>query len=581
VLRAASAATLDATEERLAFWGALRLHLYALSLYSQMRPDVVLTTHEINLVYRKRRVWVLNPLERIALMSSMLSDAQGYAPGWFWLAGDDMAALRSRLACFIVANTEGKESAARIISEDDEPPPFDVVEAAITDSVTFRSILGLLKRVGTPDHLVLFERPNELRKIDRHAFSEANFAIVCRADKDIPASVVTTYAADYVDDAEKMLRRQVRAMDEAARTELIDAATDKRSRLVVVRALCQADALDAVSAERMLDDPDKSVRQIAVRALIRSGRSFTMLELDSMFPSKSQASGLLSARMDWVDKDALFGEGLHWRTYEEIRPLLDFFDGSGRQAHKAMLTDHFAKYAGEVERQIETDFEALLQESESKTKAQGYSRIAIWTTSDDSLIESMRRSFISSSLDAAVTHSHPNAVAWAQKYADAKCHEDLRSRALIALARLDRIYDLEFFRDDIKNLSTDAVRVLLPIFLKSHDVDSRLIEAAALNKAHDVREVVIRVLCDQWSDASAPVFEALLNSADEKVRTLAAVVMWDCLQHDPLESILDRYIEQPSYFYDAAALLDMAVYAGPPYGERLKQRAIAGTLRKP
>lgn len=581
VLRAASAPTIDVAEVRLAFWGALRLHLYALSLYSQRRPDVVLTTHEINLVYRKRREWVVNPLERDAIVNAMLSDIHGYSPGWFWLSGDDSAAMRSRLVYFLVADTTGKERAARIISEDDELPPFDVVEAAITDGATFRSILRLLKRIGTPDHLVLFEQPNELRKVDRHAFSEANFAIICRDGKDIPANVVRMYAAEDVSDAAQMLEQKVRAMDNAARTELIDAATDKSSRLVVVRALYQADALDPQRAERMLDDPDKSVREIAIRALIRSGRSFTMLELESIFPSKSEASGLFGALMDWVDKDKLFGEGLHWRTYEEVRPLLDFFDGSGRQAHKAMLANHFAKYAGEVERQIESDFEALLQESESKSKAQGYSRIAIWAKSDDSLIESMRRDFISSSLDAAVTNSHPNAVAWVQKYADAKYHDELRSRALMALARLDHLPDLEFFRDDIKNLSTGAVRVLLPIFLRSHDVDFRMIEAAVSNKANDVREIVIRALSDQWHDANTPMFEALLDSADEKVRTLGAIVMWNCLQHDALESILDRYIEQPSYFYDVAVLLDMAVYAAPPYGERLKQRAIAGALLSP
>ncbi|WP_140637417.1 DUF4062 domain-containing protein [Methylibium rhizosphaerae] len=580
VLCAAGAPILDETQERLDFWGALRLHLYALGLYSKRRPYVLLTTHEINLVYRKKRDWAVTPAERIALVNAMLSDAHGYAPGWFWLTDNDTDALRSRLTYFLVADGVGKETAARIVGDGDELPPFDIVEFAIRDSATFRSILRLLKRIGTAEHLVLFEQPNELRKTDAHAFSSAHFAILLREGKALPADLVLMHAVDYVDDAARMLEQQVRVMDDEARTALLGAATSKRARQVVIRALTEADALDPGRAERLLDDPDKAVRELAVQALCKSGRSFTMLELDNMFPA-SKAAGLMSSIMDWVDKDKLFGEGLRWRAYEELRPLLDYFDGAGRQAHGAMLADHFDKYVPEVERQIDTDFEALLQESEAKTKAQGYSRIAIWAKSDNSLIESMRRDFIGSSLAAATSHGYAKALVWAQKYAAAKYHEDLRSRALVALVQLDSVPDLEFFRDDIKNLSADAIGVLLPIFLKTHQVDIRMIEAAASNKALDVREIVIRAINEQWRDASAPLFESLLASADEKVRTLAAIVMWSCVEREALEVVLDRYIEQPSYYYDVAALLDMAVYAVPPYAERLKQRAIAGMLHKP
>jgi hypothetical protein len=580
VLRAAEAPLLDETQERLDFWGALRLHLYALGLYSKRRPDVILTTHEINLVYRKRRDWAVTAAERIALVNAMLSDAHGYAPGWFWLADNDTDALRSRLSYFLVADGAGKEGAARIVSDGDELPPFDVVEFAISDGATFRSILRLLRRIGTAEHLVLFEQPNEFRKTDAHAFSSVHFAILSKEDKELPADLVLKYAVDYVDDAARMLEQQVRVMDDEARTALLGAATGKRARQVVVRALTEAGALDPGQAERLLDDPDRVVRELAVQALSRSGRSFTMLEIDNIFPA-SKAAGLMSSLMDWVDKDKLFGAGLRWRTYEELRPLLDFFDGAGREAHRVMLADYFDKYAAEVERQIDTDFEALLQESEAKTKAQGYSRIAIWAKSDNSLIESMRRDFIGSSLEAAMSHGYAKALIWAQKYADAKYHEDLRSRALMALVQLDSVPDLDFFRDDIKSLSADAIGVLLPIFLKSQQVDMRMIEAAASNKALAVREIVIRALGEQWREASVPLYESLLASADEKVRTLAAIVMWSCIEREALEAVLDRYIEQPSYYYDVAALLDMAVYAVPPYAERLKQRAIAGTLHTP
>jgi Domain of unknown function (DUF4062) len=321
VIGAAQAFAAEAMTEELDSWSRLRLLLYSMALYAESRGYVSLGIHEVNRVFIKRKEWEATQGEHELLVRTMLRDTDHYTPGWFWLFqhGVDMARSRLWLMCL---DDEAKKGAAAILAHDETLPSGkekELVDLALADPVVGPVICELVGRVGTLEDLPLV-RGAGLRSTlsNKQPFLVAEFAILSRAGAPLDLSTLVAFASQRVPAAITSLTERAKSLD--AQSILgVFAGVSSEGREPLASSLRSARVLSPEIAQALLQDPNKKVREVAVWALIDSGRAFERAELNELFKrEEGEARGVLMSYMNWVDIAAMVKASFEKRTRQEL-----------------------------------------------------------------------------------------------------------------------------------------------------------------------------------------------------------------------------------------------------------------------
>lgn len=571
VLTAAREGAANEANDKLDFWGRLRLLVYSTAKFALSREHISIGTHEANLVFRRRKEWALTNAEQIALIKAMLSDAYHYTPGWYWLAETDLATVRKRLWFFCQVSADCKKGAAAILANDLElPSDLGIVRNALLDQATAPSICQLLERLGTREILpAIAEAKAAANGVGELLFTTADFAIRLRCEPELQIESIVEYAGQGVEAAFPVLRERIKLLDAPALTALLASASEGQRREALVHAMLDTEQISIELAELFIKDLNKQVRKAGTLALIAAGRPFTRADLNVLFPEEKSKSIL--GNLDRIDIDALVKEGLRLLPLEDLKNLVGFFELDGASALEVLAELDWLGIQEEIARQLDSEFQYLLEESEERgLQRHGISLLGIWSKDGNGLVEYLRSKFVGAALIGVHRNGHPRAAEWAKKFCDQKYPIKVRAVAFDILLQLGLPLDYAQLLLEFTNLPSELAIRLLPAIFKNTQVDAKVIEAIATHSSPSVRDALRESLIDTWCDGYASVLEPLLLSDDDKTRKLTALVLSDRLGKAELENILDRYIELPTYFYDVATICDGAIYAIPPFREKLR-----------
>ena len=565
VLSVAHAAELGTSSKQLDFWGRLRLWLHATALFGESRPHLAIGVHEANLVYRVRS-WALSAAERWALVDSMLSESSHYIPGWVWLSERGLDATRSRLWDFCLAGGESRKGAAALLAVDDKIIGTSAqVRSLLADEVVSPHLCRLLERCGTMEHLSLLEEvgasADEVRK---RVFAKAEFEITRRCGPEITLEVAYGYVNAGVKDALSVLVPKLLAANAEVSPSALSLISNERFRAAAAEEILSAKRMSISSASDLLKDPGQTVRAVAVKALVGFGWTFSRTQIADLFPENSRG-GLLSRFMSGVDVDELAVAGKRNLTVDQLQPMVEFFSTDGRSAFHVLAFDHWDHYANEVAKQLDEEFEPLLQRAEQKALSDGYSAIAVWSQGETDLIEFVRGSFLRSALEAVARHGHPKATTWVQRYSAPEHPVAVRVGALRLQLSLGATPDYSAVLLNLGDFPAELVEQLIPELLTSLDPDPKVVEAIAKVANVAGREVLRRSLAGSVNEPWHEVLSECLNSGTDKARQVAALVLCDIKSEAELLTILDSYVSQATYFYDVVAIFDWHVFGLEPY----------------
>ena len=128
--------------------------------------------------------------------------------------------------------------------------------------------------------------------------------------------------------------------------------------------------------------------------------------------------------------------------------------------------------------------------------------------------------------------------------------------AVFAIGKFGGTTDIELLIDAVENLPSvnrqkalDAVRGLMR-------ASADTIEATLQSDSTFGLEAALLILSDATVRQELERLKALLQSDDEKVRTIAADRMMSTLDRAELTTVLNGYLDNASYYYDVVHRLD-------------------------
>jgi hypothetical protein len=543
------------------FWSRLRLVVYSSAMYSGESHDRFLEVHEIQLSYRARTEWMLTNREQYFLFDSALSN-KNYSPGWWWVAKETLEAIRTHLWLLCASGSSTSVVAAELLSSDTALPyQLDILERAMQDIPTAQHLSPLLGRLGTKEHLAILAKAKEAAGSYREQpFIIAEFDILSRNGETMSLQELSSYARCGVINAKLILRARI------AETEILDIATlaanfPEADREPFLQACMEEGKLKSDLAEVLLGASNNRVREIGVRALISSGRPFSRAELLALFPEDPETKNTLSGLFNRIDTERMVKEGFNLLPYETLLELVEFFGPDGRLAFSVLCELHWPHYVGQVELQLDSEFEMLKDEDDKRSLlSSGFALTPMWSTNGTSLIEYIRSEFVEVALLAALRNRHARATEWGFKYLDSGHLPRTRAAALKVLLGLNIKFDPTRLLENVSGLPTEAAISLIQMMGSFNSLPGAIVNLAAHESAPGrsaLRDALIRL----WDSAWRPHLVELLNSKSDAARLIAAAVLSKVLPRNDLESILREYIEQPSYYYDVVTTWDRELYA--------------------
>jgi hypothetical protein len=576
------AATPSQAADRLDFWSRLRLLLFSLSAYAEFQEHAVLHAHDANLVFRRRKSWVLGELEELTLIRSMLRDSNRYTPGWYWLAHRDPDRARERLWFFCRFDPYSKKRAAAFLAHDVTlPGDLELVRETLRDPETAPSISELVGRLGDSSWLPLLAEARQTAGTTGAAvghLATAEFDIRAREHEGMPFEDLEAFAAVGVSAAITGLSERLADMDDAQIAALLS-RLHGRPRREMVRHLSDTRRLTKEMAQSLVSDSDARVRESAVRALMAHGREFDRTELTSLFPSESPSTGAgllsLASILDRIDVSELVRLDFRRRTFEQLIPRTDFFELDSRAAVEALVQMHWADYQAQLAEHLDSAFDDLREAADARNvEAMGVTLSSIWSRNGSGdLVEYIRGQFLEAALQGVRQFGHDRAREWANKYADARYPEKVRELAFGILFDLGEAFDYPAMLREFSTIPPNAATRLLPQILAQVPLDAYSFDLLTSHPSDIVHHAIKRQLASSWDGSYSTILEGFMTSSTARVRLLAAKILLCALDEPDLEQLLDRYIALSTYYYDVLVVFDEALYGATPF---VAMRAGAG-----
>ena len=352
-------------------------------------------------------------------------------------------------------------------------------------------------------------------------------------------------------------------------------------RLRALKVLLGRDSLNEEMAERLSGDTNASVRNEAVMALLKLGRSFTEEEIKKILIAEGDSDSkgkefFTRYQLERLKKDS---EGELTRKVESSLMLDD------EAAYFARVERYFAKYAKELRRDIDDTFKAYFEER----------------------IQRMENLF--STLPAGSKDFTQKLKEFKDRYKDIEdfYRKQLTRQGLDILCRAGKREDLQRIRDNIQGgyarVSKTDVRYLgkygertdIPLLLNVKtgyydDFQGEVAEAVIkISRGHSVSElfalemppVILKKtieLCaeSRFSKISNDTLLKLLNHESPDVRKAASIKVVLTFSTKRIKAILHQYISSDKYrYYNVIHWLDLG--ASMSRDEALKvARAAAG-----
>lgn len=563
-----------------------RLALWVQTQLSIRFAEDFLDVHRVNRLYLQRHDIEFSYPERSLLFVTMISDQNRVVPGWYWFSKASESVTVDNLLSYSIGNDRFFQSdslqlaALRTLreirvslSQTQVGQLFEII-----DEATVPVAIAALDLVGGWASLDLVARLEELEDHqDSLVVAQATRVkrqILARLDGDRLLDGLVEADFGVGEDVVKLLEPIAQGLSGEL---LVKALSARESRLTefAIETLTARNELSGDKLESFLSHGSRSVRQAALKALIRQGRSPRPDEVRTLLEGEQKSPRLFLGLIGSVavkPEEVLAELYATWDS-DKLMTVIRFYSSDGSIAFGAMAMGYFSQVANFVRVQMSAGFSGLREQDRDEWKAQYGAHAATLEEGWKRVEGFMEAQFFAAGLAALVVHGVEADVEYARNFLR-------RSGAVPDEGRVSAIALIQKFGH------AADVSLLLSLVHDSYGRTKRDAAAAAVRLTDDLEETLNTILADQNVDVAragilaaiergaGPVAELLtphLRHQTDAIRELAIAAIVSESSDESLEELLQSYPEEENYYYNVMVWLDRVLYA--PGGIGTEQRA--------
>jgi HEAT repeat protein len=568
-----------AHEGQLQEFDVARLYLLTATLMSHRYTRDILTTHDINLLYKYRDRLEPTSFELSQLLRAVVEDSGDVKPGWFWFQRTEEDRLPKILLGLASQDYSGdvRARALTLLAAAQIEIPWKLWPALplADDSPTVRqSAFTCLVAQGDERALSLLEQlANDDDSALSSAAQDARLQLLTRLDP-VKAFSEVIGRGEYISDGERRsLQARISDVDEQILLKATESSWEQ-IRQMSLEELVRRGSLTVEIARKFTTDPSLAVRATAFQSLAAQGTLPNFETVRKALSDSDEESGpktgnflrLLSGlnAKPSPDVDAIIVTYYRTQSTEQLLVAVDWFSLDGPLAYRALALDRFADFSTDLRSDLANGFERIKQESSRRGEKQygpeQWKRIA---ASFEQLDEFIKSQFTKAALFGLAKNAQPADAELARPYL-AREDSSLRDLAVTVISKVGTPEDasalLEVAKEAYGGVQAEAAAGALK--LSTNPLEAA--RALMVSNNPEVVRVAFGWMFAQQSEDVRKTFDELLHGSNDKNRVRALYYLSKRLQPEELEELLKDYIGKETYYYNVVTWLDRILYAPSP-----------------
>lgn len=561
-------------DAELDFWDKTRLFLLASSWFSSLHLDERLGVHEINLVYSRRKSWVLSGEELAFIFRTMAVYEYDTCPGWYWFQGEDENFLDKSVCWLAVAtkDAEIRKMSFTLMTQTGFRPPKKIIENGLSEdeSKVVLETIKLLAETGLPEDIELLDKV-----LDSNESEIKSSAVAARLDllyRENPNNALREYnkiggnQPIFIDLASKKMNLSV---DKDVLVESLESPHTEVRRFATgyLRTLKK---LDSETARGLLEDTDSEVRRQALWALVELGEKITAGQVKKLFPPKeptrSWGFGLL-----WGGLSYGYGSRSFFREFyeailkqtspEEILASLDTYESYNEIAYRYLAVNHFDLMESRIRSDLDKEFVNLISELDQKG----------WKSDT---VDFVKAQMIEAALAGLAEHGNKSDVKYARKFVGKTRHNTADPEAVKLLVRYGDISDVEKLLEVALATGTETRRIAFECALKLANDKIAVLEIMLKEGDGKTAGKAAEELWVLDEERVREISRVMLSADDTDKRLIGLAILVKFCKKAELEALLDEYMATFPHYYNVVTWIDKTLYAPGRYGEFFRKELL-------
>lgn len=554
----------------------VRLFLLASSMFYDTELYETLGVHEIQKIYKIRKNIKTIIKEKEFLIKNAISDAYNVKAGWFWGEKVKSKAMLDYIKWLYINdyNEDIKIGCLRLLKN------FwsDRIEIIITKNCFYHhkkvylEALKILEEFGTEQCLDVLKKtvPDKDIEIQR-SMTRTKLAIYSRCNQLKAASLIEEMENEYAIGDVSSLSNILTKMDIIGLKKLKDHKNNEIKRYVIIE-LAKRNELNDNELNNLIDDNNDDMRYWGYRSLIANGKKFNLEEvkkirgvqrqsylLDWYFPSQDRFDEIKIEILNTYPIDELTAN-LQWLNTERELIYLVIGLRKGQEGVKQVRVDLENKFA-----RIKDDYQKMLDGLKvqfEKLNDQINLKIVLNLLNDFKKDNAFgENAFTKSALNILIKYGEQEDIKYAKKFMESKdpSTKELGAKLFITLSTKDDISTLvNIALNSAGDICSEACQKALALSDNNFNIETLL----------ESNNFIIIKLCLKESLSRGyyikkEKIEKLMLHTNEDVRVITVAYLMKALKKKQakLKNILDKYLENQTYYYNVVCWLDRIIYA--------------------
>jgi len=575
-----------------------RLFFLAASLFYETELSETLGTHEIGLFYKDRKSISLLGRERAFLIKHLFADASSLRAGWFWMRDIDGKPLFEHLRWLCI--NEGDKSTQigclQLLKNFWSAKVESVFAQNIsaTKEVSLKA-LEFLEILGTKQSLVVI---NNFTKHDdleiQRAANKAKLSILAKYKASEAISLIQEFENEYATGSISNLGAIMLTLDVEG-LKKIKEHKDKKIKRIAVIELAKRGVFEEQELNALVKDNDTEIKFYAYSALIDKGKKYSIEEVRDNWPKQSlsmyQPSLLLGnftnhdkMRLNNIISKVLATYSLEdlvkrseWMQVDNDLAYLEFGLRKGIEFLKQVRTDLEFKF----DRLKNTYIAQLIELKEFSEKISDKRSV----TQIQALIDSFYKNddfqenhFIKSALKILIQYGTREDVRFAKQFmaSEDRALKEIAMELFIHLADKDELSELV---NIIVGSNAENIKEKAAIKALSLDDKGDVLKTLYESNSKALIKLYLKTVLRNKRYSNIESMQRFLLNSDEEIREMAVSCLMKLAgrKRTTLERILDKYLENRTYYYNVVCWLDRIIYA-PQKFKTLYRKQLATKL---
>jgi len=554
-------------------WEGTRFFLQSSAWFSETHLGEVFGNHEINLTYIKRNDWEISESERWFLLRSFLSDTYNHRPGWFWFKSKSETEIDNILQWLLKndTNVSVRKGAINLLADTFYKSNREIIESGLAenDENIIVDSIRLIRNAEKEEYLELLEPfiQNEKSRI-RETAIEVKIELLYLKDPNQGFSFLIesgTKIPPLIDSKFYTLGLQVNPdlLFEGLK------GSETPIRRFCAKYLRKSKLLSKDYCYGLLKDPDSLVRKEGLLELIELGEKIDMEFIKKLFPEPRQSGrGLLGYGSSFSDvkADDFIPMLFRKRSSENLLSQLDFYNVNSEEAYRVLAVDYFQEVETRIRTDLDSEFETLKSESEIKLREQyGDAAESIIKKFKPEILDYIKASYISALLEGLALHGKKEDVKYARKYLGNTRNNMADYAAIKLLSQFGNSSDLNRLIEIASNSYGGTKELALEVAFKLSENKDELLKNLIEHEDKMISNFsIIKISRFDMID-KAEIARNLLASKDDEKRIKGLSILIINSSETELETLLDEYLNQQTYYYNVVTWLDKCLYSTGRY----------------